>query len=242
MEVLRNCCICSHFRMWKPKSSYCSQKKNEVNPFAENEHCWKLRKEKMPRSLLMATANIQIQSFKLSVDTEKRFNQLEKIIEKGMSHFVEVGTALTIIRDEKLYKDLFRNFEEYCKERWGFRHSYVNYLMGSTKVIEHLKTSTMVEVLPKTERETRPLTRLEPEQQKEAWKKAVETAPEGKVTAKHVEAVVYEMEGKEPREPEEQEEIEDTPVIKQLKKYWAMADAYEREIFINWIKEEETHD
>ena len=35
----------------------------------------------------------------------------------------------------------------------------------------------------------RPLTHLEPSEQKEVWDKAVKTAPEGKVTAKHVEEV-----------------------------------------------------
>lgn len=117
----------------------------------------------------------------LSVDTEKRFFQLEKIIEKGMTHFIEVGTALYIIKNEKLYRDTFRTFEEYYKERWGFGHSYVNYLMKSHVVIENLKTSTTVEVLPKTESQTRPMIGLKPEQQKKVWKKVVETAPEGKM-------------------------------------------------------------
>lgn len=42
------------------------------------------------------------------------------------------------------------------------------------------------------ERQLRPLASLLPEQQKEVWEKAVETAPEGKVTAKHVENTVIE--------------------------------------------------
>ena len=33
---------------------------------------------------------------------------------------------------------------------------------------------------PVNERQARPLTKLEPEQQQEAWKTVVETAPEGK--------------------------------------------------------------
>ncbi len=49
---------------------------------------------------------------------------------------------------------------------------------------------------PTNERQARPLTKLDtPEQQREAWQKAVETAPEGRVTAHHVEKVVREMEG-----------------------------------------------
>ena len=49
-----------------------------------------------------------------------------------------------------------------------------------------------------TESQARPLSKLEPEQQRQAWQKAVETAPEGKVTAAHVARVVKGM-----TEPEE---------------------------------------
>lgn len=45
--------------------------------------------------------------------------------------------------------------------------------MDSTKVIENLKTSTIVEIPPTSEGQTRPLARLDPEQQKEVWQKAV---------------------------------------------------------------------
>lgn len=175
--------------------------------------------------------------FKLSTDTEKRFNQLEKIIEKGMTHFVEVGTALLLIREEKLYKLLFSTFEEYCKERWGFNSSRARQLISAAQINENVKSVTTV--TPTSERQTRPLTRLEPEQQSEAWEKAVETAPNGKVTAKHVEKVIKEM----THEPETEiftdtiEEYEDTPVLKNLKRYWNMADRFEREKFIIWVKE-----
>jgi hypothetical protein len=53
------------------------------------------------------------------------------------------------------------------------------------------------------ERQLRPLTKLRdnPEAQKEAWQRAVETAPEGKVTAAHVARVVKEMTGEEKAAP-----------------------------------------
>jgi hypothetical protein len=38
--------------------------------------------------------------------------------------------------------------------------------------------------LPTNERQTRPLTKLAPEDQVKAWAKVIETAPEGKITAK----------------------------------------------------------
>jgi hypothetical protein len=37
--------------------------------------------------------------------------------------------------------------------------------------------------LPASERQARPLASLEPEQQREVWQEAVETAPEGKVVS-----------------------------------------------------------
>jgi len=60
-------------------------------------------------------------------------------------------------------------------------------LIVASGVAENLTT---IVVKPINEAQARPLTKLPPEQQKEAFQKAVETAPEGKVTAKHVEKVV----------------------------------------------------
>jgi len=87
------------------------------------------------------------------------------------------------IRDKALYKDVlgFDTFEAYCKERWDMGRNYMNKIIASSKVIENL--GTIVPTKPATESQTRPLARLEPDQQREAWQKAVETAPEGKVTA-----------------------------------------------------------
>lgn len=47
----------------------------------------------------------------------------------------------------------------------------------------------------------RPLTSLPPDQQRDAYQKAVETAPNGKVTAKHVEKVVEGMNPRPKAEP-----------------------------------------
>ena len=54
-------------------------------------------------------------------------------------------------------------------------------LINSAKVVENL--SAIGEKLPTHESQTRPLARLEPPQQREAWTKAVEAAPNGKPTS-----------------------------------------------------------
>ena len=54
--------------------------------------------------------------------------------------------------------------------------THANRLIESVSIKENLAT---IVVKPTSESQTRPLTHLEPEQQKEAWQKAVETAPGG---------------------------------------------------------------
>jgi len=52
------------------------------------------------------------------------------------------------------------------------------------------QTPTIVGVLPATKSQACPLASLEPEKQREVWQRAVETAPNGKVTAAHVQNTV----------------------------------------------------
>lgn len=124
--------------------------------------------------------------------------QLEGVIQKNIGAFYEVGRALMEIRDKGLYRDVlgYDTFEAYCKSRWDFTKSYANYLISSNAVLENLTT---IVVKPQTESQTRPLAKLQPEQQRTAWQKAVETAPEGKVTAAHVSKVVKELTGEQPK-------------------------------------------
>jgi ParB family chromosome partitioning protein len=122
--------------------------------------------------------------------------QLEATIERGMQTFVEVGLALMEIRDERLYRAEFRTFEEYCNQRWGWGKSYANKLIASAEVMGNL--GTIVPILPATETQTRPLAPLSPDLQREAWRQAVDTAPNGKVTQAHVQAVVDKMTQPEP--------------------------------------------
>lgn len=65
--------------------------------------------------------------------------------------------------------------------------THANRMIDSAEVVGNL---TPIGVIPATESQARPLTVLEPEAQREAWQRAVETAPNGKVTAAHVQATV----------------------------------------------------
>jgi hypothetical protein len=123
-----------------------------------------------------------------------RLCELERIIQKGKDTFVEVGTALSEIRDSRIYRATFKTFEEYCQKRWDMGKSHVNRMMDAAQVVGNLRTSPIGE-FPKTESQARPLAKLPAAQQPAAWEKAQEIAKEeGKpVAARHVEAAVAEV-------------------------------------------------
>jgi hypothetical protein len=125
--------------------------------------------------------------------------QLEGVIQKNIGAFYEVGRALMEIRDKGLYRDVlgYDTFEAYCKHRWDFNRAHAYRLMDSVKVINNVSESETKQ--PINLEQTRPLSKLEPAQQREAWQKAVDTAPDGKVTAAHVSKVVKELTGEQPK-------------------------------------------
>lgn len=133
--------------------------------------------------MLLATATAEM--------TREELARHEQVIERGKQTFVEVGLALWEIREGRGYRFEHGTFEDYCQERWGWGRNYANKLISASAVVGNL--GTVVPILPVSETQARPLTQLAPDQQREAWQKAVETAPNGKVTAAHVEHVVDEF-------------------------------------------------
>ena len=121
----------------------------------------------------------------------------EAIIERGLKTFVEVGNALLAIREGKLYRQkyAYKTFDEYCQKRWGFVRRQADRLISAAEVIDNLRPVGLIS--PQTERQARPLTQLEPEQQREVWQKVVDTAPivngEPKITGAHVQCVVNQI-------------------------------------------------
>jgi hypothetical protein len=140
----------------------------------------------------------------LTLTEATQLARLEETIERGLKTFVDVGNALLEIRDKRLYRVEHGTFEDYCRERWAISRPRAYQLIEAAEAVNGL--STIVDILPANESQARPLTQLEPEQQREAWARAVETAPEGKLTAAHVQEVVNEY--REARAPEPSPTIE----------------------------------
>ncbi len=144
-----------------------------------------------------------------------RLLQLEEVIKGGLKSFIDVGAALAEIRHSKLYKLLgYKSFSSYCEERWGMVRRNADRLIKASVVVENISSSTDREIIenethgsqkalltsksqkiptPCNERQIRPLTKLKPQLQPVAWHRAALTAPDGKITERHVKKVVKEM-------------------------------------------------
>ncbi len=153
----------------------------------------------------------------------RRRKELEKIIVRGvMAHF-EMGMAMAAIRDERLYMSTHGTFEAYCKDLWEISDRRVRQYIAAVEVIRNLQDMantgqddahnrnhgsgyeqllyTNDIILPANERQARPLTYLKtPDQQFDAWRRVIETAPDGRITARHVWRVVRDIIGTETEE------------------------------------------
>lgn len=136
----------------------------------------------------------------LSADEQAALIECEIVIERGLQTFVEVGTALATIRDQKLYRLTHKTFEDYCDQRWSMQRAHAYRLMEAAQVVTDL--SPIGDILPANEAQARPLTAVPADQRAAVWHQAVETAPHGKVTGAHVQSVVDEQFGKPASAPE----------------------------------------
>ena len=77
---------------------------------------------------------------------EVRLNKLEEVIQKGKWAFVAVGVALYEVKALKLYEFKHANWNDYCKNRWGFKKAYADQLIQSADAVGKLPkdAATMV--------------------------------------------------------------------------------------------------
>ncbi len=61
--------------------------------------------------------------------------ECERVIERGLKTFIEVGHALARIREERLYRETHTTFEAYCRDRWEFDASRARQLISAAKTV-----------------------------------------------------------------------------------------------------------
>lgn len=138
---------------------------------------------------------------RLSQKEEDRRNELESFVVENLKTFLEVGMALAEINQDRLYRSTHGDFESYCRDIFEMSRQRAHQLIDAAGVVNQM--STMVDkqatVLPWNERQVRPLLpyKDDPEKLVSVWEEAVKTAPEKKVTAKHVQATIFEITGEQ---------------------------------------------
>ncbi|AUB43858.1 Site-specific DNA-cytosine methylase (plasmid) [Nostoc flagelliforme CCNUN1] len=109
---------------------------------------------------------------------------LERKVERA---FFEAGKALMELRDRKLYRSTHKTFEKYCRDRFGHNRRQSYLLMDAAVIFDNLeqKCDRSDHILPTNEWQIRPLSKLDPDIQPEAWEQAVESA-NGKVPSHRI--------------------------------------------------------
>ncbi|MCL6749746.1 hypothetical protein KBT16_01620 [Nostoc sp. CCCryo 231-06] len=143
-----------------------------------------------------ATATITVTAVEVSELTDQEQSDrlhLERKVERAA---FEAGKALMELRDRRLYRSTHRTFEDYCRDRFGYSRRQPYLLMDAAVVFDNLleKCDPLDHILPTSERQVRPMTKLEPHQQQEVWLAAVEVAggkvPTGRIVKDVVQRIM----------------------------------------------------
>lgn len=131
---------------------------------------------------------------KLNEHENTRLAHCEAVIKRGLNTYVSVGLALMEINEARLYRGSHPTFEQYVRERWDCSRDYAYKLIRAAATAKSLRdVDPGLQSEPETEKQARPLTRVEPEVAAKAWEKAVEeNGPQP--TAEQVEQAVAEVE------------------------------------------------
>ena len=140
----------------------------------------------------------QTNDWELTIDEAGRLEELEGVITKVFVGFYVMGEALDEIDTKRLYRVTHVRFEDYCRDRFEIAKQTAYQYINAKKAFDNVRRGGQTKLLPLNERQIRPLTRLEPNAQIDAWEKVVESASfEHGITAKHVSEVVAEILGDE---------------------------------------------
>lgn len=128
----------------------------------------------------------------LNAVEQMKLDEFEKHIRNCIGDYDILGRAFKVIRDERLYREKYDNFDAYCDEQWGLSGKYAYRLIQAFEVSDALRKDKDIDKqnLPMNESQVRPLLKLPADKRSEAWKQAVKNAEGRKVTALVVKKVV----------------------------------------------------
>ena len=120
----------------------------------------------------------------------RKLVELEEAITRGARTFVEVGAALTTIREARWYRKTHATFEGYCQDKWGWSARRARQLEEGSRVVRELygqvEVGTIVPI-PATETQARELAKVPKRQRVSVLREAAKAAKRpGKPTAQDI--------------------------------------------------------
>jgi hypothetical protein len=108
----------------------------------------------------------------LQADEKVILMECEATINEGLADFIRVGTALMTIAKRKLYRESYRTFETYCKERWHLTRRMAYQKIEAAQAYENVRDCA--QIAPANEFQARQLATLAtPAMQQKAWEQTV---------------------------------------------------------------------
>lgn len=114
----------------------------------------------------------------LTVEEEARFQTCHRTVIDYQLSALKAAVALAEIRDQKLYRDHFRTFAEYCQWFRGWGKSYAYDLLAFGEIVTDLSANAENYPLPLYEAQTRPLRLVDANDRSMVWKLALQTGNE----------------------------------------------------------------
>jgi len=118
-----------------------------------------------------------------------RLKKCEKTINDGLKEFFEVGNALSVIREERLYREEFATFAEYCEVKWDFSRIRAYQLISASSKFSQMLTFVNIP-LPKNEAQLRPLLNVPEEEVEKTWREFIEQKGDEDFTAREIRSFV----------------------------------------------------
>jgi hypothetical protein len=140
------------------------------------------------------------------------YDEARACADKIKANLKKIRQLVVDLHDRKGWAALgYGSWTECVQKEFKQSERYIFYQYKAAEIEMNVSDCTMVQLGAIPERQLRPLAKLRdnPEQQRAAWQQAVATAPDGKVTAAHVNKVVNGMitMGHEKARPERQPQI-----------------------------------
>ena len=115
----------------------------------------------------------------------------EATIKSGLKSFIDVGRALAIIKDNKLYRNTHKTFNDYCSDRWKITPSTAYRNIKAANIADTLPVDAPK---PTSERQIRAMAGLPENQRSKIWVEANTRAAGRQVTSSDIDNAVKDYE------------------------------------------------